>query len=43
MEPPIDNMPQISVNSVITQQMMDKQVQLETLKPPLLNLPLDVK
>ena len=26
MEPPIDNMSQTSVNSVITQKMMDKQV-----------------
>ena len=33
MEPPIDNISQTSVNSVITQKMMDKQVQLDTFKP----------
>ena len=38
MEPPITNMPQTSVNSVITQKIMDKQVQPDTFKPHLHNL-----
>ena len=33
MGPPIVNMPQTSVNSVITQKMMDEQVQPDTFKP----------
>ena len=38
MEPSIDNMPQTSVKSIITQKMMDKQVQLNIFKSPLHNL-----
>ena len=34
----MDNMPQISVNSIITQKVMDEQVQLDTFRPPLYNL-----
>ena len=43
MEPPIDNMPQTSVNSVITQKMIHEQVQSDTFKPPLHNLSSEVK
>ena len=43
MELPIDNMPQTSVNSVVTQKMIDKQVQPDTCKPPSHNLSLEVK
>ena len=42
MEQPIDNMPQTSVSSVITQKMMNKQVQLDTFKCPLYNLSPDM-
>ena len=38
MEPPIDGMSQTSVNSVLTQKMMDDQVQLDTFTPPLHHL-----
>ena len=34
MELSIDNKPQISVNSIITQKMIHKQVHLDTFKPP---------
>ena len=43
MELPIDNMPQTSVNSVITQKKIDQQVQPDIFKSPLHNLSLDVK
>ena len=43
MEPPIDSMPQTSVKSIIAQKMMDEQVQLDTLKPPLHNLSPEIK
>ena len=43
MEPLFDNMSLMSVNSVITQKMMDDQVQLATFTPPLHNLSLEVK
>ena len=33
MEPLINNMPQISVNIVMTQKMMDEQAQSDTSKP----------
>ena len=38
MEPSIDNIPQTSVNSIITQKMMDEQFQLDIFKPPFHNL-----
>ena len=43
MKPPIDSLPQIPVNSVIMQKMMDKQIQPDTFKLPLHNLSLDVQ
>ena len=43
MEPPIDHMSQASVNSVITQKMMDHQGQLDTFTPPLHHFSLEVK
>ena len=43
MELPIDIMPQTSVNSFITEKMMDKQVQSDTFKPPLHNLFPEIK
>ena len=43
MEPPIDNMSQTSVNSVITEKMMDNQVQPDTFTLPIHNLSLEVK
>ena len=43
MEPSIDNMPQTSVSSIITEKMIDEQVQLHTFKPPLHNLSQDIK
>ena len=35
MEPPVDRMSQTSVNSFITQKMMNDQVQLDTFTSPL--------
>ena len=43
MEPTINSMPQTSVNSIITQKMMDEQVQPDTFKPPLHNLSPEIK
>ena len=43
MEPPIDSMSQTSVNSVMTQKMMDDQVQPDTFTPLLHHLSSTVK
>ena len=43
MEPTIDRMSQILVNSVTTQKMMDDQVQPDNFTPPLHCLPLKVQ
>ena len=43
MELPINNMSQTSVNSVITQKMMDDQVQPNTFTPPLHKFSLELK
>ena len=43
MELLIDNMSQTSVSSVITQKLMDNQVELDTFTLPLPNLSLEVK
>ena len=43
MEPVINKMSQTSVNSVITQKMMDDQVQPDTFTPPLHHLSLEKK
>ena len=43
MEPPIDKMSQTSVNSVITQKVMDNQVQPDTFIPPLHHLSSEVQ
>ena len=37
------NMPQTSANSILTQKMMDEQVQPGTFRPPLYNLSPDVR
>ena len=39
IEPSIDNMPQTSVNSIITQKMIYKQVQPDTFKPLYITFP----
>ena len=41
MEPSIDNMPQASVNRIITQKMMHEQVQQDTFTLPLHNISQD--
>ena len=43
MKPTIDNMSETSVNSVITQKMMDDQFQSDTFTPPLPHLSSEVK
>ena len=43
IEPSIDHMQQIPINTLTTQQMIDEQVQPDTFTPPLHTLPVDVR